>query len=40
MEIKGKGKERTLADDIILLAPSISGIQQMTKICERFADIL
>ena len=27
------------ADDIILLAPSRSGLQQMTTICERFADL-
>jgi len=27
------------ADDIILLAPSRSGLQQMTTICERFADM-
>ena len=26
------------ADDIILLAPSRSGLQQMTNICELFAD--
>ena len=27
------------ADDIILLAPCRSGLQQMTTICERYADI-
>ena len=26
------------ADDIILLAPSRSGLQQMTNICDLFAD--